>query len=339
MRNNTKAVAAGILTAVTIFLQMFGNGLPIVSPLSDSKISALSQATIKLEQKENVYALKKQTNFLPQASAASPYDNASAYALIDYDTGDVIAEKSLSTRIPVASLTKIITAITALDLMSPDDLITITENSARAIPTKIVLIPGEKLTLRELLNASLLTSANDATQAIADGINTKYGDNIFVKAMNIKTHYIGLKNSHFANPQGFDNPKNYSTAEDLAILTHYALTHYPLIDEIVRKESEFLQANNYHREYKLLNWNGLIGVYPGVYGMKIGNTGDAGTTMVATAEREGKKVMAVVLGASDILERDLWASQLLDMAFQQTADLYPIGVTEYDLRWKYSTWY
>lgn len=333
-----RMIGLGVIMTFLGFFQMFGNALPFISPLSSERVSVLSSVRTKLEQKANTYTVKKETSFAPAVAAGAPFDNARAYAVVDFESGEVIAEKELSQPVPIASITKIMTAVTALDLMSPDEVITVSDHASRAIPTKIMLEPGEKLTLRELMHAMLLTSANDAAQAIADGIDAKYGEEVFIKSMNLKAQYIGLKHSRFANPQGFDNPNNFSTAEDLAILSHYALSHYPLIDEIVQKSQEEIPSTREHKHYVLYNWNGLIGVYPGVYGIKIGNTDDAGTTTTVVAEREGKKVLAVVLGANDVLERDLWAAQLLDVGYETLANLPPVEVTEDQLRQKYATW-
>jgi D-alanyl-D-alanine carboxypeptidase len=156
--------------------------------------------------------------------------------------------------------------------------------------------------------------------------------------MNEKVKFIGLKNSEFSNPQGFDNPHNYSTVEDLAVISNYAVTHYPLLAQIVKKDHEVLSANEYHQEYYLNNWNGLLDVYPNVMGVKIGNTNEAGTTTAVVSERNGKRIVVVLLGAPDILNRDLWASELLDVGFEKTAGLAAISVTENQLRDKYSTW-
>jgi D-alanyl-D-alanine carboxypeptidase len=229
-------------------------------------------------------------------------------------------------------------AVVALDLADPNETFTVTERAANIIPTKIGVVPGEKMTLHELLQAALLTSANDAVQVIADGIDTKYGEAVFVRSMNEKAKFLQLKNTHFANPQGFDDPGNYSTVEDLAVLSHYAM-EYPEIADIAKHDYAFLPATVNHKQFDLPNWNGMIGVYPGAEGIKIGNTGDALYTTAVLAERQGKKVLAVVLGAANTLDRDLKASELLDIGFEKVANLKPVDVTEEQLRAKYATWH
>jgi len=302
------------------------------------KNDILREIRPRLEQKINNFRLTKTIEVIPAAQATSVSDNSTAYAVIDYDTGEIISDKNLSQRLPIASLTKIMSAVVALDLSSPEEYFSVSHRAAAMIPTKIGVVPGQKMMLGELLPAALLTSANDAAEVIMEGVDAKYGQAVFVEAMNMKAEFLGLKNTHFANPQGFDNEDNYSTVEDLAILSHYALTSYPLIAEIVKKDYQFLESDGNHKQFDLYNWNGLVDVYPNVFGVKIGNTNLAGTTTVVAAEREGKRILAVLLGTPDILERDLSASQLLDLGFEKKFNLAPVNVTEDDLRVKYATW-
>jgi len=323
-----------------IILQQLGvNVGSFISPVPAKK-TAMDEINPKLLEKKNTFSLKKPQHLIPQAQASglSDYDNAAAYVVMDFNTGEVIAAKNLSKRTPIASLTKIMTAVVTLDLVSPQREFLVTPRAARIEPTKIGVIPGQKLKVVELLEAALMTSANDAVEVLRDGVDEFYHEPVFVRAMNQKATFIGLKNSSFANPQGFDNPDNYSSAEDLAILSRYALTQYPLFAQIVRKSYTYLPENTSHKQYDLYNWNGLIDVYPNVSGVKIGNTDDAGMTTVVVSEREGKKLLVVVLGAPGILERDLWASQLLDLGFEQTLGLKKVAVTEDQLREKYQSW-
>jgi serine-type D-Ala-D-Ala carboxypeptidase (penicillin-binding protein 5/6) len=311
----------------------------VISPLPQH-VDILDKLEVrsKLENRSNDYSLKEQGSFFQQAHAADTYESAASYVVTDYETGDILAEKSLNRRLPMASITKVMTAVVALDLAKPQELFTVSDDAAAQIPTKLVFTPGEQFTLEELLHAALLTSANDATEVIREGVDQKYNDEIFIKAMNGKAEFLGLKDTSFANPQGFDDANHYSSAHDLAILAHYALTNYPLIHDIVKKDYAFLPENEFHKEYDLYNWNGLIDVYPGVYGIKIGNTGNAKHTTLVVAEREGKKVIVVLLGAPDILTRDLWAAALLDVGYDRLTGLKPIDVTSDELYAKYGTW-
>ncbi len=308
-----------------------------VNPLG-SRDNVFSEVKNHLETIKNPYRLHTPASIVPQVYADANIPDANTYAVIDYDTGNVILQKDMAKTVSIASLTKIMTAVVALDLASPDELFTVSKTAADEIPTKIVVNAGERMSLWELMHASLMTSANDATEVIREGVDAKYGKPIFIDAMNEKAKLIGLKNTHFMNPQGFDDQQHYSTAEDLAILSHYALTNYPLIAEIAQIQQMDLPANPYHHAHHLVNWNGLLGVYPNVFGMKIGNTNWAGTTTVVVSEREGKKILAVLLGASNVLSRDMQTAQLLDAGFEQLAGLDPVNVTEDQLYAKYATW-
>lgn len=287
-------------------------------------------------KKESNFQLKKST--IPTVSAGAFYEDASAYGVIDFDSGEVILSKNLSKRLPIASLTKIMTAVVALDLSSLDEVFTVSEYAEGQIPTKVMLKAGEKYSLRHLIASTLISSANDSAQVIKEGVDKKFGQDTFIPAMNAKAKFLGLKNTHFTNAQGFDNPDHFSTVEDLSLLAHYAMEQYPIISEIVRKEIEDLTNNNLDMRFYLQNWNGLLGLYPGIYGIKIGNTDDAGICTIVVSERAGKRIMAIILGAKTILQRDLWASELLDLGFNKVLNLKPINLTEADLKEKYATW-
>lgn len=335
-----------ICTFVMVALQFLGVRVPKIHMVFPHKVSipapSVFNSTVKkkLDKKVSNYSLQEGNPLVAQVSAdeTHDYDQAAAYAVIDFQNGNVIASKNLHERLPIASLTKIMTAITALDLASPTDTFTVSQTASEMIPTRIGVVPGERMTLEELLDAGLMTSANDAIQVIKEGIDQKYHEELFINAMNENAKVLGLSDSHFANPQGFDSADNYSSAADLAVLSQYALAHYPLIDQIVNKDYTQLQANQDHKQFDLYNWNGLLDVYPGAEGVKIGNTAAASYTTVVLANRENKKILVVLLGAPGVLERDLWASELLDLGYEQTLGLTAVAVTPDQLHAKYSTW-
>lgn len=327
-----------------VFLQHVGIRAPKINTPSVLKIN--SEKNIwdiikpKLEENKNTFKLFKKTSFISYSFAASleNYDNANAYLILDCDSGEILGEKDKDKKLSIASLTKIMTAVVALDLANVSDLFEISQKAANVQPTKIGVIPFEKMSLYELLNALLLTSANDAAQVIKEGIDKKYNEKVFIKAMNEKARMLNLQNTSFDNPMGFDGLNNYSSAADLATLTHYAIEKYPVIAEIVKKDYVYLSQNLNHKEFDLYNWNGLIGVYPNVSGVKIGNTDNALFTSIVISQRSQKKLMAVLLGAPSFLERDLWISNLLDYGFEKTLGLERINVTTEQFYEKYSTW-
>ena len=264
----------------------------------------------------------------------------SAGMSVNFDTGEAYYTYNGQSRLPIASITKIMTAMVALDLASLDEQFTVYISATEVEPTVMGVYEGERLTTRELVNASLLMSANDAAQVLAEGIGLKYGgdSSLFVAAMNEKAKIIGLSNTKFTNPQGYDDLEHYSTCEDLLVMGRYAMTHYPDIVRVVKDKDAVLEQNAHHQKFWLPNWNMLIGTYPGADGIKIGNTGNAKHTTLASASREGKRIMACVLGADGILKRDLAAAELLNIGFSRVG-VAPYPVSEDLLRTRIKDWY
>lgn len=330
-------VAAGLIGMILVRL---GVKLPkLVNPLTFNIASPVSvrfeSIKPKLYVKKNSYLLH--TDHVEPASIDATSD-LSSYVVVDFKTGNILAEEKSQSSFSIASLTKVMSAIVALDLMKEDEELPVTTHASEMIPTKIGVVPGEALTVSEVLHAALMTSANDAVEVLRDSIDAKYGNGIFVQAMNEKAEFLGLSHTHFDNPQGFDGKNNYSSAQDLATLSHYALTNYPLISAIVKKDYVTLPANSMHKKFDLYNWNGLVGVYPDVEGVKIGSTGNAGKTTIVLSQRQGQEVLVVALGAPGILERDLIAAELLNVGFEKAAHLPPVVITAQALAEKYASW-
>lgn len=329
-----------IACLLALFFQMLRTtpALNFISPLGAHAEAPKEEnyVTLALSVKENSYGLTDLVN--NSIPFSESFTDAPSYIVADYDTGEIYAQKNAFVSRPIASITKVMTGVVALDLAHPVETFEATERASREIPTRIGVTPGEQLTLDELLHAIILFSGNDAARVIQEGVDKKYGREVFISSMNRKAELLGMTNSHFDNPMGFDSRENYSSASDIAILTRYALTEYPEISDIARKDYEFIGENHEHKSFRLFNWNGLIGVYPNVYGMKIGNTEAAGKTTVVVSERDRKKIIAVILGAPSIIERDLWAADLLDYGFEKSVGLPRIAVTVDQLKEKYATW-
>lgn len=331
-------LAAFLAVFIMTVLQNLGLAKPLQSlTVPQIKTNTFDKIQPKLEQKTNEFKLIKSELLIP-SFGAEDNQNLEAYLVANTDSGEILLEKDSSKKLPVASLTKIMTAVIALDLTEISDQFTVSNNAANIQPTKMGLVPQQKWSRDELLNALILTSANDAAEALKEGIDQKYGQGTFIKAMNEKAKFLELKNTKFDNPQGLDGNSNFSTAEDLAILTSYALKNYPVFKEIAARDYQFYPATENHKQADLYNWNGLLGVYPGVSGVKIGNTGKAGYTTIVVSEREGKQLLAVALGAPGVLQRDLWTAQLLDLGFQKAAGLEPVNITQDQLQAKYNSW-
>ena len=323
------------ITFLMIVIPHLGLKQNIVSPVfkRNDIFKSLEQ---KLFFKENRFQLHKE--LISVVSAGSDYDHALAYGLVNADNGQVIASKNLSARLPMASLTKIMTAIVAFDLADREEKFQVSERAAAQIPTKVMLKAGEKYSLNDLLQYMLISSANDSAETIKDGIDQKFGEDVFIRAMNSKAQFLGLKNTHFENVQGLDSFNHFSSVEDLSILSVYALRNYPIIAQTVSKDLEDLTGGGRDMRFYLQNWNGLLGLYPGVSGIKIGNTPKAGNCTIVFSKRGGSNLIAVIMGAPGVLQRDLWASELLDLGFNKLAGLPPVNISEDQLKAKYASW-
>lgn len=261
-----------------------------------------------------------------------------AGAVVDLDSGEVFWSMNLREKIAPASLSKVATVMTALDVAPRDRLVDISAEAAGQIPTKLGLAEGEKLTLEEAVSAAILTSANDATEAIAQGIGRTFGGNTstFMELVNKKVEKIGAADSHFETATGLDSDNQVSTVYDLVIIAHEA-KKYDFIREVASLDYKKLPADNNHRMIDLPNWNALLGTYPGVNGLKIGYTEKAGHVTMVTASREGKNLLAVVVGAKSIEDREMAAATLLNYGFEK-AGVAPYPLASIDLVKRFDQW-
>ncbi|HEY7398878.1 MAG TPA: D-alanyl-D-alanine carboxypeptidase family protein [Gaiellaceae bacterium] len=229
--------------------------------------------------------------------------------LIDADDGSVLWAKDEHRRLPIASTTKIMTAIVAMERLRPDDVVTVDRSVTRVQPFKEGLRPGEKVEAWKLFYGALLISGNDTALALAIGAGGTRSK--FVALMNAKAKTLGLKDSHFRSPSGLLDRDNYSSAWDLASLARYAMWN-PRFRAVVRTRVKRVPwaAPTYAKVY--VNHNHLLGSYPGADGVKTGWTTLAKHCLVASAHRNGVHLIAVVLGADDMYGD---VKKLLDYGF------------------------
>ena len=220
--------------------------------------------------------------------------SARAAILIEETSGSVLFEKEADARLPMASTTKIMTALVALENAAPDLAVSVPKEAVGVEGSSIYLFEGEELTLEELLWALLLNSANDAAAAIAYGVAG--GIEPFAELMNQKAAALGLENTHFVNPHGLDDPEHYTTARDLATIARAALAN-PLIREMVATRKKTIPHNGTDGVRLLVNHNKLLRMYEGAFGVKTGFTKRSGRCLVSAAEREGLSLIAVTLDA------------------------------------------
>ncbi len=234
--------------------------------------------------------------FLCTTSASADYPQVSAQSAIVIDAayGNVLYEKNASQRLTMASTTKIMTAICAIEEGSLDTKVKIHPDAVGVEGSSIYLTHGEELTLRELVCGLMLNSGNDAAVAIAYAVAG--GVDKFADIMNKKAEKIGVKNTHFCNPNGLDEDGHYTTAEDLAKITAYALKN-----EEFRKIVSTYQMTVSGPEGKryLTNHNKLLKRMDGCIGVKTGFTKKSGRCLVSACERDGVVLAAVTLNAPD----------------------------------------
>lgn len=238
-----------------------------------------------------------------QDTPAKPSIKASALYLVELKSGRVLLEKDATRRLPPASLTKIMTALIALESAPLQEVVKI---DSRAImhPSSYQFRPGEEFLLRDLVTAMLVASANDACEAVAWHIGGD--DKRFVAKMNERARTLGLKDTHFANPCGFDAPKHYSTAADLATLTEQALQE-PVFSMMVRTLVRDIRTVDGNRGFVLHSTNELL-KDPEVNGVKTGYTSKAGRCLIASMFKDGHRLLLVGLNLRDQWEQ---ASRLL----------------------------
>jgi D-alanyl-D-alanine carboxypeptidase (penicillin-binding protein 5/6) len=230
-------------------------------------------------------------------------------ALVDSD-GRVLWSRSAGTRRPMASITKIMTAVVALENSSLDEVVTIPKASVAVGESSASLRTGERLPMRDMLAALLVKSGNDAAVAIAQHVGGTEAH--FVEMMNAKAAELGLSNTHFANPHGLDAPGHYTTASDLGVLARYAMSK-PEFSRIVSLKSVTIGSGK--RRETLTSTDELLGNYRGAMGVKTGFTNGAGYSVVSAAQRNGLTLYAIVLGTKSDLLRFREAKTLLDWGF------------------------
>lgn len=222
--------------------------------------------------------------------------SASSAIVIDKMTGEVIYEKNARQRRSMASTTKIMTAICALENGNPEDMVKVHPKAVGVEGSSMYLGHGETVSLSDLVYGLMLASGNDAAVAIAMHISGSV--EAFAELMNETARKIGVKDTNFKNPNGLDAQDHYTTAADLAAITRYAMSDKSFCD-IVSTWSKKIpwQGRDYDRQLK--NHNKLLKMYEGCDGVKTGFTKKSGRCLVSSATREGFQVIAVTLNAPD----------------------------------------
>lgn len=255
---------------------------------------------------------------------APPKIKASSYLVMDFDSGKFLVKENIDQRVPPASLTKIMTSyVVSSELedgkLSMEDEVPVSEHAWRAPGSRMFIEVGKKVKLRDLLHGVIIQSGNDASIALAEYISGT--EDAFADLMNKQAERLGMKNSHFVNSTGLPHENHYSTARDLAILTRALIKDFPE-EYKLNKEKEFT-----YNKIKQHNRNKLLWRDRSVDGVKTGHTEEAGYCLVASAERDGMRLISVVMGTDGMNARAEASQALLNYGyrFYETHKLYSAG--------------
>ncbi|MGH2443369.1 MAG: serine hydrolase [Chloroflexota bacterium] len=222
----------------------------------------------------------------------APPIEARAAFLIDMSSRQVLYQKNANEQLPMASTTKIMTAALTLAHARLTDMVTVSRRAASIGQSTMELRTGERLSVRDLLYGLLLNSGNDAAIALAQHVGGSVSH--FVAMMNALARSLGMRHTHYATPHGLDAPHHYTSARDLATIALYAMRD-PTFRRIVDTESWHIPATRHNREHWLGNINRIMYWFPGVDGVKPGDTDDAGLCQVVSVWRNGRHLLAVLL--------------------------------------------
>src|ERR1700733_14374883 len=237
---------------------------------------------------------------------------ATPYLVVDVDSDQVLMENEATAPWYPASLTKLMTVYVALDAvrngkLTLDTPLIMSTRAARMAPSKMGFRPGTEVTLDNALKMLMVKSPNDVAVMVAEGISGSV--EAFADEMNAAAQRLGLKESHFVNPNGLHDPNHYSSARDMAIIGRALFKEFP--DHADLFDIGAIQLG----KQIIPNHNGLLGRYPGADGMKTGFTCPAGFNVVASANHSGRRLIVVVLGAPSARSRNQEAADLFDRGF------------------------
>jgi D-alanyl-D-alanine carboxypeptidase (penicillin-binding protein 5/6) len=261
----------------------------------------------------------------PALAVAAPRPNLSvtAAALIEQGTGQRLYLENANRELPIASTTKLMTALLTLEhVRHLGQLFTQNDYVLAPADSQIGLAPGERMSVHDLLLATLLPSADDAAEDLA--YNVGHGSVArFIGMMNARARALGLTHTHYATPSGLDTSGNYSSALDLVRLARYLELHSRFFARVVGLQSAVLHTGAFVR--KVVNRNQLIGRYPWIHGVKTGHTLDAGYVLVGAGTRDGMTLISAVLGTNSEQAEDANTLALLDYGFANFRRVRPLA--------------
>ncbi|MCG6939873.1 MAG: D-alanyl-D-alanine carboxypeptidase [Thiohalocapsa sp.] len=271
--------------------------------------------------------VSEQQSSIPEPPAL----HARGYLLLDYDSGTILAEQGADERLEPASLTKIMTAYVvfrelAADKLSLDDKVTVSEKAWRTGGSRMFIEVGKQVGVEDLIQGMIIQSGNDASVALAEHIAGS--EETFAELMNRNAKRLGMTNSHFVNVTGLPDPEHYTTPRDIAKVAAAIIREYP------NYYAWYSQPDFTWNDIKQSNRNQLLKLDPSVDGMKTGHTKAAGYCLVSSAKRDGRRLIAVVMGTASPSERVADSQALLNYGFNffETHRVFPGGEPVESLR-------
>jgi len=238
-----------------------------------------------------------------------PAVTARAYLVQNAATGEVLAARAARARVPIASITKLMTVLVALDHRRLRDVVAVDPRAAAVGESSVGLAPGEQITVADLVRAALIQSANDAADALALSVAPDF--EAFARLMNAKARRLGMTDSNFVRPDGLDTPGHVSSARDVTTLARAAM-RTRFVRHTVRRTGATLAGGRV-----VHTWNDLLSTFPSLLGVKTGHTAAAGWSEVAAARGRGLTVYATLLGSPSRSERNVDLAELLAWGLDQ----------------------
>ena len=292
-------------------------------------INTISYANIDDNEIIDVDEIKKETIETVAKNADELKLNARVGLIFDRNSKTILYEKNGLKQVPMASTTKIMTAIVVLENSNLNDIVTISKKAAGTGGSRLGLKANDKITVHDLLYGLMLKSGNDAAVALAEHVGG--GIEGFADLMNKKASEMGLINSHFVTPHGLDQEKHYTRAYELACMADYAL-NIPKFKEVVNSKSYNITINA--RSSLIGNTNELLGNLKGVYGVKTGFTNGAGRCLVTACKRNDLDIITIVLGADTKKIRTLDSIKLIEYAYKN----YEVIDIEKNIKEQFENW-
>ena len=242
--------------------------------------------------------------------------NAKSAIMIEASTGKILYEKNKDDKLPMASMTKMMTLLLIMEEIDAgrlkwDEMITTSEHAASMGGSQIFLEVGEKMSVEDLVKGICIASGNDASVAMAEKIGGT--EEKFVALMNQKAETLGLKNTHFENACGLDSDNHYSSANDMSVIARELVKHKKIL-EFSGTYEDYLRKNT-EKSFWLVNTNKLVRYYQGVDGLKTGYTKEAGYCITTTAKRSNMRLITVVMGEPSSAVRNSETAEMLNYGF------------------------